>query len=273
MCGTVPRNRLGTVSRDGSGTFSQNRSAEKFQLHKRPPLTTRETSNMDQLTIREAARKLGISPQALRSRAKHRGVQLEKVPGPHGDRYLINTVDLSLLGDDTVPRNGSNDSSNGSAEPSRRAVSSEVGETVSQDGPMIPLSAHLEVIQLLRETQRNLQEAQEQRHKSHEATQLLERQTMALKWELSNYHRALSENAESLAEHLAHARQVEYQVQEAELKAEQALAEKQALAEENQKQKEEFEKEKSTLTDGLKTKSRASWIKSPQWVRKLFGTA
>ncbi len=156
---------------------------------------------MEQMTIREAARELGITPQALRSRAKHRGVILEKAPGPHGERYLVNAADLPLLRDGTVPQDRP-------VEPSR--------ENVSQANDVIPLSAHLEVIHLLRETQRHLQEAQEQRHKSQEAMRLLERQTMALQWELTNYRRALSENAESLAEQAARARQVEYQVQLAE---------------------------------------------------------
>lgn len=214
---------------------------------------------MDHMTIREAARELGITPQALRSRAKHRGVILGKAPGPHGERYLVNVADLPLLCDGTVPQNRP-------AEPSR--------ETVSQSNDLIPLSAHLEVLQLLRETQRNLQEAQEQRHKSQEAMQLLERQTMALQWELTNYRRALSENAESLAEQAARARQVEYQVQLAELRADQALAEKLLLAEDNQRQKEEFEREKAALIEGLRTSApRVGWLKqkAPRWVRRLLG--
>lgn len=214
---------------------------------------------MEQMTIREAARELGITPQALRSRAKHRGVILEKAPGPHGERYLVNAADLPLLRDGTVPQDRP-------VEPSR--------ENVSQANDVIPLSAHLEVIHLLRETQRHLQEAQEQRHKSQEAMRLLERQTMALQWELTNYRRALSENAESLAEQAARARQVEYQVQLAELRADQALAEKSLLAEDNQRQKEEFEREKAAMAEGSRTSvPKIGWLKqkAPRWVRRLLG--
>ena len=57
---------------------------------------------MEHLTIREAARQLGITPQALRSRAKHRGISLEKAPGPHGERYLVKAADLCFLADETV---------------------------------------------------------------------------------------------------------------------------------------------------------------------------
>ena len=121
---------------------------------------------MENMTIREAARQLGITPQALRSRAKHRGISLDKVPGPHGDRYLVKAADLCFLGDETV-------SQNRSAEPSRETVSSRHGtvphETVPRAHDTIPLAAHLEVIKLLRETQRTLQEAQEQKHQSLEA--------------------------------------------------------------------------------------------------------
>ena len=214
---------------------------------------------MEQMTIREAARELGITPQALRSRAKHRGVILEKAPGPHGERYLVNAAALPLLRDGTVPQDRP-------VEPSR--------ENVSQANDVIPLSAHLEVIHLLRETQRHLQEAQEQRHKSQEAMRLLERQTMALQWELTNYRRALSENAESLAEQAARARQVEYQVQLAELRADQALAEKSLLAEDNQRQKEEFEREKAAMAEGSRTSvPKIGWLKqkAPRWVRRLLG--
>lgn len=220
---------------------------------------SQEDFSMEQMTIREAARELGITPQALRSRAKHRGVILEKAPGPHGERYLVNAADLPLLRDGTVPQDRP-------VEPSR--------ENVSQANDVIPLSAHLEVIHLLRETQRHLQEAQEQRHKSQEAMRLLERQTMALQWELTNYRRALSENAESLAEQAARARQVEYQVQLAELRADQALAEKSLLAEDNQRQKEEFEREKAAMAEGSRTSvPKIGWLKqkAPRWVRRLLG--
>lgn len=62
---------------------------------------------MEHLTIREAARQLGITPQALRSRAKHRGISLEKAPGPHGERYLVKAADLCFLADETVSQNRS----------------------------------------------------------------------------------------------------------------------------------------------------------------------
>jgi len=233
---------------------------------------------MEHLTIREAARQLGITPQALRSRAKHRGISLEKAPGPHGERYLVKAADLCFLGDETV-------SQNRSAEPSRETVPQQhetvphetvpwQHETVPRANDIIPLAAHLEVIKLLRETQRTLQEAQEQRHQSLEAMRQLERQTMAMQWELTGYRRALSENAESLAEQAARARQVEQRLELVQLRADQAESEKALLAEDNQRQKEEFEREKAALTEGLKiSPPRASWLKqnTPAWVRRLLG--
>ena len=226
---------------------------------------------MEHLTIREAARQLGITPQALRSRAKHRGVSLEKAPGPHGDRYLVKAADLCFLADETV-------SQNRSAEPSRETVPQQhetvPHETVARANDIIPLAAHLEVIKLLRETQRTLQEAQEQRHQSLEAMRQLERQTMAMQWELTGYRRALSENAESLAEQAARARQVEQRLELVQLRADQAESEKALLAEDNQRQKEEFEREKAALTEGFKVSPpRASWLKqnTPAWVRRLLG--
>ena len=222
---------------------------------------------MENMTIREAARQLGITPQALRSRAKHRGISLEKAPGPHGDRYLVKAADLCFLGDETVPQNRS-------AEPSRETVPQQQHETVPRAHDAIPLAAHLEVIKLLRETQRTLQEAQEQRHQSLEAMRQLERQTMAMQWELTGYRRALSENAESLAEQAARSRQLEQQLELVQLRADQTQTEKDMLAECNQRQKEEFEREKATLTEGVRTSPpRANWLKqnTPAWVRRLLG--
>lgn len=227
---------------------------------------------MEHMTIREAARELGITPQALRSRAKHRGISLKKAPGPHGERYLVRAADLCFLGDETV-------SQNRSAEPSRETVPQRhetvsLNETVSQANEIVPLAAHLEVLKLLRETQRTLQEAQEQRHQSQETMRQLERQAMAMQWELTGYRRALSENAESLAEQAARTRQVEQQMELVQLRVDQAEAEKVTLAEDNQRQKEDFEREKTALTEGLKTSPpRASWLKrnTPAWVHRMLG--
>ena len=80
---------------------------------------------MEHLTIREAARQLGITPQALRSRAKHRGVSLEKAPGPHGDRYLVKAADLCFLADETVSQNRS---------ATARDRSARDGPTATRDG-------------------------------------------------------------------------------------------------------------------------------------------
>lgn len=97
---------------------------------------------------------------------------------------------------------------------------------------------------------------------------------MAMQWELTGYRRALSENAESLAEQAARARQVEQRLELVQLRADQAESEKALLAEDNQRQKEEFEREKAALTEGFKVSPpRASWLKqnTPAWVRRLLG--
>jgi len=231
---------------------------------------------MTHLTIREAARELGITPQALRSRVKHRGLTLEKAPGPHGERYLVRVVDLPLLRDETVSRDRLAEPSRETvARPSRASFTEPSRETVPQSQSIVPVAAHLEMIQLLRETQRSLQEAQEQRLKSEESMRLLERQTMAMQWELTSYRRALSENAESLCEQAARTLQVEQQMQIAELRADQALAEKEQLAEDNQRQREEFEREKAALVDNLRvTPTKAGWLKknAPGWVQRLLGS-
>ena len=214
----------------------------------------------DYLTLREAAQQLSITHQAIRSRARHRGIQLTQTPGIHGLRYMLHKQDLERLRD-------------GLAEPSRKAVQQDgtvlrnrsarpSHETVLLAHEAVPLPAHLETLRILKETQQSLQQAQSQ-------TQRLERQATFLQVELASYQRALSEHAESLAENTTIARQTE-------IRASLAENERAILQEENRQLREQFEQEREALTiELLSAKIRVNWIekKVPNWLRRMLGAS
>jgi excisionase family DNA binding protein len=107
-----------------------------------------------------------------------------------------------------------------------------------------------------------LMKALEMLQEQGEEVRRLERQGVALQYELSSYRRALAESAESLAERDALRKQIE---------SESLRAESQAL--ENAKLREIFEAEKASLTEEVRlSKSRVDWLEKrvPRWVRSLF---
>lgn len=107
-----------------------------------------------------------------------------------------------------------------------------------------------------------LMKALEMLQEQGEEVRRLERQGVALQYELSSYRRALAESAESLAERDALRKQIESESLRAE-----------SLALENAKLREIFEAEKASLTEEVRlSKSRVDWLEKrvPRWVRSLF---
>ena len=107
-----------------------------------------------------------------------------------------------------------------------------------------------------------LMKALEMLQEQGEEVRRLERQGVALQYELSSYRRALAESAESLAEKDALRKQIESESLRAE-----------SLALENAKLREIFEAEKASLTEEVRlSKSRVDWLEKrvPRWVRSLF---
>ena len=107
-----------------------------------------------------------------------------------------------------------------------------------------------------------LMKALEMLQEQSEEVRRLERQGVALQYELSSYRRALAESAESLAERDALRKQIESESLRAE-----------SLTLENAKLREIFEAEKASLTEEVRlSKSRVDWLEKrvPRWVRSLF---
>ena len=217
------------------------------------------------LTLREAASLLKVTHQAIRSRARHRGVKLTEAPGVHGIRYLLHKNDLERLRD-------------GFAERSRKTVSSVAGDgdgTVSQNpfvepsretvpssntSLAVPHVVHLEALRML--------------ENAHSELRRLERQSTALGCELQLYRQSISENAASIAEREAFRLQAQALEAEKEALEESLRLQAKALEEENRERLERWESEKAQLTEQLRaTSSRVVWLEKrvPTWVRKLFG--
>lgn len=241
---------------------------------------------MEYVSLREAAELLGITLRAVRGRVKSRNVPLVTVAGKHGDRYLLQRDHLTMLADEegwTVPT-GEATSSRGdwsmfkavpgegyqAPPPPEGTVPEEesptVSETVPGDGPAvtvgIPVSVHRAALDTARKAIEAAQEAQARADDAQDRSQKLERATYALQMELTQYRRALTDQAESLAEREALARQAaEQQARLVELAA--AEAERVRLLEEQTREAER-------LAEALRqAEGRAS--KVPGWVRRLFG--
>lgn len=101
----------------------------------------------------------------------------------------------------------------------------------------IPVSVHLHLVNELRR---------------------MERESLSLAVELDRHRLALTENAESIAEREARARQAE------------------ALAAQNAEQIAQFERERAELTERMNTmETRVKWLEKrvPRWVRAMFGAS
>jgi excisionase family DNA binding protein len=141
----------------------------------------------------------------------------------------------------------------------------EVGKAPSEDpNEALHRGAHpnvisdptlIKVLQMLQETQQNARE-------SNEEARRLERQSIALQYELQSYRRALGEQAQSLVEKEALLEQTKQQT-----------AQVQDLEELNKRQAEQFQDEKAQLCEQLKlAQNRVEWFEHrvPRWVRKVL---
>ncbi len=145
-------------------------------------------------------------------------------------------------------------------QPHRRGF--EQAEQARELVEQVPLTAHLDIVRLLEETQIRLLEATERAHRA-------ERQNDLLKMEVATTRNVLAEHAESLSEKEAVRRQQEELAREREL-------ERSKLEEENRVKQSLYEQEKQQwMTELETTKSRVNRIERrvPKWVRGIFGVS
>lgn len=131
----------------------------------------------------------------------------------------------------------------------------------------VPLVAHLDLVRLLEETQIRLLEATERAHRA-------ERQTDVLKMELFSTRNCLTEQAQTLHEKMANARQQEEILEQVRIQRTAWEEEREQLRRENEARLDLYEKEKAQWMAELETsKARVNWLEKrvPRWVRGLFG--
>lgn len=145
-------------------------------------------------------------------------------------------------------------------------------DTVPGDGSSgqtVPVKVHLAALETTRQAIESAREAHARADQAVLHAQQMERATWALQSELSNYRRALTDHAESLAEKEALSRQAAEQqalLAQLESQREEAL---QLLAEKT-RHEEDKEREAERLAESLRqAESRVN--KVPSWLRKLLG--
>lgn len=247
-------------------------------------------------TLREAARLLGVSLPTLRRRVVRGEIPAVMTPGPFGERWEIsrdlvfNLLETGEAGQVKrvkspseaieAPQDESDEVSealqNGTREageaPSanwseaaqtKRVKRPEAGEALQDGTYEVGEAPSVKWVEAGLTTQDGpLMKALEMLQEQGEEVRRLERQGVALQYELSSYRRALAESAESLAEKDALRKQIESESLRAE-----------SLALENAKLREIFEAEKASLTEEVRlSKSRVDWLEKrvPRWVRSLF---
>lgn len=173
---------------------------------------------------------------------------------------------------DTVPGNGDQTvSGDGDSTPSDTVPGD--GHARSAPGQTIPVQVHLAALETTRQAIESAREAHARADQAVLHAQQLERATWSLQSELSNYRRALTDQAESLAEREALNRQAAAQqalLAQLETQREEALE----LLAEKARQDEEKEQETQRLAEALRqAESRVSWLeqKVPGWLRKMLG--
>lgn len=144
---------------------------------------------------------------------------------------------------------------------------SEPTEQGNEQAEQVPLMVHLDLVRLLEDTQLRLLEATERAHRA-------ERQSDIVRMELFTTRNCLTEQARSLHEKDADAKQNEALLEKSRLEREAWEKERAHLEAENAARLSLYEQEKQQWMLELETtKSRVSWLEKrvPRWVRGLFG--
>jgi len=248
---------------------------------------------MRSYTVPEAARLAGVNVKTLRKHVKEG--KLLAVETPVGLRISEDVLLLyaqALPGQDRPDRTRVDQSGGGSGwtrgdqdEPgSGWTVGDQAGPDQTGVGQGGPEAFQVETRVFSQD--QVLMKALDMLHSTNEEVRRLERESVAMKYELSSFQRALAESAESLTDREERLRVAALAAKRAEeLEAEnrrlqelfdaenyQALAARR-LAEENANKLQAFELEKTVLTERLKmSESRVSWMEQrvPRWVRSLF---
>lgn len=205
------------------------------------------------LTLREVASLLGCSESTVRRRCQTGQLAATRASSPFGEHWLIDAEELRAPEPPPTPTKGFHHATvSRTHQPSRLYedqlsikteglhLESEAAPSVPPVDSTVPLAAHLELLKLL--------------ERSHDSARLTERQLIALEYELQNYRRALTENAESLAER-------------------EALTKTQIAQEVSSREslQSELNELKTQLVQAEQKASR--WNRLPRWIRRLLDSS
>lgn len=242
-------------------------------------------SEQEWLTLRDAADRAGVSRHAVARAVRSGALPAQAAQGNGGRLFLVawreverwlksraQPLDLSphspLERAAAQPAQADRPLERSGAEPDQSAAAQRA--ELAQ-----PLSGELlqQALDLLAEEQEERRRAVE---RAHQAELLAQRQIIALQTELMAHRRALEENAASIAEREARARQAEASASEARQRTEELSAEAaQAAAERRLRERLEAElevvRERAVESEARAAQERRRWERVPSWVRRLLG--
>lgn len=227
----------------------------------------------DFFTLREAADFVGCGLTTIRSRVQSREIRAEKRASKHGRRWEIPAADVYRLRDEfqqlspetreasewSEPSNPSrpSESSNHSSAPSERFEGSggvRRLEDVRGLEEVVPSDVHIHALNLLERAQTELRR--------------IERQKLALEFQLQKERLMLAENAESLIERQAMAKEALAREEVAQNELEQARQHEIEAEERAREAMDKLEEAKIKIA-----KMEAEWSeKRKPWWKKMFGT-
>ena len=143
------------------------------------------------VTLREAARALGVSVSTIRRQVQAGELPARLSHGKHGERYLIDLSPDDSRKSEPVQAGGEPTPEQAQSDTSDRSMAPEPVQFPTELVEVVPLAAHLELVRLLDE------EKSERRQAQLDAVRL-ERRLATMEMELQFHQRALSESAESL---------------------------------------------------------------------------
>ena len=212
----------------------------------------------DKIGLKQAAEQLGVSKDTLWRAIRRDELEAERDHGPSGTQYWLSWRKVQEWWDNRKDRKRLDEAPQ-APDPNQTIigrVSVDFPSQASQEQDEMPAAPAVEILSALA-TPEPPQVVSVEVHL--QALKLVERaqlQVESMRYELQSTRRALSEQAESLAEKEARAREAEL------------------LREENLRSQQLWEAEKAQLVTELSHhRERVDWLEKrvPRWVRGLFG--
>lgn len=208
----------------------------------------------DRIGLKQAAEQLGVSKDTLWRAIRRDELQAERDHGPSGTQYWLSWNRVQEWWDRRKDRKRLEDSESQQTVVGR--VSVEFPSQAPQESDETPATPAVEILSALAVPEVPQVVPVEVHLQALKLVERAQLQVESIRYELQNTRKMLGEQAESLAEKEARARQAEL------------------LREENLRNQELWEAEKAQLVQELTHhRDRVNWLEKrvPRWVRGLFG--